>query len=110
MDDTATRLRERLLKVLFAAVDGRGEEVADEIIGISTRLEDYDEERYLRLTGQMIARYAANDTLSEGRVVLEIVRIATACDMLASGKRRACCFDRSGMYSKGNMGAPLAAE
>ncbi|WP_254574588.1 ABC1 kinase family protein [Stenotrophomonas acidaminiphila] len=75
------RLRERLLKVLFAAVDGRGEEVADEIIGISTRLEDYDEERYLRLTGQMIARYAANDTLSEGRVVLEIVRIATACDL-----------------------------
>jgi len=75
------RLRERLLKVLFAAVDGRGEEVADEIIGISTRLEDYDEERYLRLTGQMIARYAANDALSEGRVVLEIVRIATACDL-----------------------------
>lgn len=27
-------------------------------------------------------------------------RIATACDMLAKGKRRACCFDRSGMYSK----------
>lgn len=27
-------------------------------------------------------------------------RIATASDMLASGKRRACCFDRSGMYSK----------
>jgi hypothetical protein len=33
-------------------------------------------------------------------------RIATACDMLASGKRRACCFDRSGKYSRGNMGAP----
>ncbi len=26
-------------------------------------------------------------------------RIATACAMLASGKRRACCFDRSGKYS-----------
>lgn len=75
------RLRERLLKVLFAAVDGRGEEVADEIIGLSTRLEDYDEERHLRLTGQMIARYAANGSLSEGRVVLEIVRIATACNL-----------------------------
>ena len=72
------RLRERLLKLLFAAVDGRGEEVAEEIIAISTRLEDYDEERYLRETGQMIARYAANNTMSEGRVVLEIVRIATA--------------------------------
>jgi len=27
-------------------------------------------------------------------------RIASACDMLAKGKRRACCFDRSGIYSK----------
>ncbi|MGC4028369.1 MAG: YdeI/OmpD-associated family protein [Steroidobacteraceae bacterium] len=36
-------------------------------------------------------------------------RIAAACDMLASGKRRACCFDRSGLYSRGNMGAPEAA-
>lgn len=36
-------------------------------------------------------------------------RIATSCDMLASGKRRACCFDRSGIYSKG-LGAPKPAE
>lgn len=33
-------------------------------------------------------------------------RIATACDMLAKGKRRACCFDRSGVYAKGAMGVP----
>ena len=38
-----------------------------------------------------------------------IKRIATACDKLASGQRRACCFDRSGMYSK-SMAAPVAAE
>jgi len=75
------RLRERLLKILFAAVDGRGEEVADEIIAISTRLESYDEERYLRETGQMIARYAASNHYSEGRVVLDMVRIATACGL-----------------------------
>ncbi len=37
-------------------------------------------------------------------------RIATACDKLASGQRRACCFDRSGMYSRGNLGAPEAAD
>lgn len=36
-------------------------------------------------------------------------RIANACDMLASGKRRVCCFDRSGIYSKA-FGAPEAAE
>lgn len=27
-------------------------------------------------------------------------RIKNACEMLAAGKRRACCFDRSGIYSK----------
>lgn len=27
-------------------------------------------------------------------------RITDACDMLASGKRRVCCFDQSGFYSK----------
>ncbi len=37
-----------------------------------------------------------------------VKRIATACDMLASGKRRACCFDRSGIYSKA-FAAPEAA-
>lgn len=72
------RLRERLLKILFAAVDGRGEEVADDLISISTRLESFDEERYLRETGQLIARYAATASFSEGRVVLGMVRIATA--------------------------------
>ena len=35
-------------------------------------------------------------------------RIRNACDMLAAGKRRICCFDRSGLYGKG-MGAPQAA-
>ena len=38
-----------------------------------------------------------------------VKRIAVACDKLAAGQRRACCFDRSGMYSKGNMGPPPAA-
>ncbi|MHB8812061.1 MAG: YdeI/OmpD-associated family protein [Steroidobacteraceae bacterium] len=36
-------------------------------------------------------------------------RIHNACEMLAAGKRRVCCFDRSGFYSKG-FGAPRAAD
>ena len=36
-------------------------------------------------------------------------RIGTAIDKLAKGERRACCFDRSGIYSRGNMGVPPAA-
>lgn len=36
-------------------------------------------------------------------------RIGNACDMLASGKRRVCCFDQSGYYSKA-FSAPQAVE
>jgi Bacteriocin-protection, YdeI or OmpD-Associated/Domain of unknown function (DUF1905) len=36
-------------------------------------------------------------------------RIDNACEMLAAGKRRVCCFDRSGIYSK-SFGAPKAAD
>jgi hypothetical protein len=35
-------------------------------------------------------------------------RIRNACAMLATGKRRVCCFDRSGFYSK-EFSAPVAA-
>src|SRR5947199_5511493 len=35
-------------------------------------------------------------------------RVVNACSMLAAGKRRVCCFDRSGFYSK-SLSAPKAA-
>jgi hypothetical protein len=38
-----------------------------------------------------------------------VKRIAVAIDKLASGQRRACCFDRSGMYSKA-FAAPEPAD
>lgn len=36
-------------------------------------------------------------------------RIESACDMLAAGKKRVCCFDPSGFYSK-SLSAPQAAD
>jgi hypothetical protein len=36
-------------------------------------------------------------------------RISDACDMLASGKKRVCCFDPSGFYSKA-LSPPKAAD
>ncbi|PYK78637.1 MAG: hypothetical protein DMF40_08010 [Verrucomicrobia bacterium] len=36
-------------------------------------------------------------------------RIKNACSMLASGKRRPCCFDRSGFYSK-SLSVPKAVS
>jgi hypothetical protein len=37
------------------------------------------------------------------------LRIAAACDMLAKGTRRPCCFDRSGMYAK-SLSCPVAED
>lgn len=75
------RRREQMLKLIFAAVDGRGEEVASEAIAMSTRLEDFDEETYVREVGQLVARYAArrgSRALSEGRLVLDVVVLGNA--------------------------------
>ncbi len=38
-----------------------------------------------------------------------VKRISDACEMLAEGKRRVCCFDPSGVYSKA-LRAPEAAD
>ncbi len=38
-----------------------------------------------------------------------VKRISDACSMLASGKRRVCCFDPSGFYSKA-LNAPKVAD
>ncbi len=35
-------------------------------------------------------------------------RVENACEMLASGKKRVCCFDQSGYYSK-SLSAPKAS-
>ncbi|MFZ7094884.1 ABC1 kinase family protein [Luteimonas dalianensis] len=78
------RQRDRLLKLLFAAVDGRGEEAAAEAIAMGTRLEDFDEPRYVREISQLVARYAAHSdalSMSEGRLVLDVVRLSTACGL-----------------------------
>jgi len=39
---------------------------------------------------------------------IRAIRVEKACDMLAKGKRRPCCFDRSGMYGK-SLCAPRPA-
>jgi len=78
------RQREHLLKLLFSAIDGRGEEVADETIVMSIRLDDFDEVRYVREVGYLVARYAAHgnsQALSEGRLMMELARLGVACGL-----------------------------
>lgn len=76
--------RGRLLKLLFSAIDGRGEEVADEVIALGVRLEDFDEDRFVREVGQLVARYAAHsetELFSEGRLVLQLSLLGAACGL-----------------------------
>lgn len=44
---------------------------------------------------------------SAKRAETRATRIESACDMLGGGKRRVCCFDRSGVYGR-NLSAPTA--
>jgi len=69
------RMRDRLLKLMLATVDGRGEEVAESIIAIGTRLEDFDEPGFMRDCSQMVAQYASatsSEAMSEGRLLLHL--------------------------------------
>lgn len=77
------RQRDRLFRLLFAAVDGRGEEAAREAIAMGTRLEDFEDERFVREAGQLVARYAAHpgQSSSESRLLFDIVRVSTACGL-----------------------------
>jgi len=66
-----------------------------------------------RATWDDITRVARRDWIlwvtSGKKAETRVKRIAVACDKLAQGQRRACCFDRSGMYSN-SLSAPEPAE
>jgi hypothetical protein len=47
--------------------------------------------------------------ISAKRPETRAIRIEKTCSMLAAGKRRVCCFDRSGVYSKA-FTAPVAKK
>jgi len=75
--------------------------------------EALDDHPAARATWDDITAIARRDWIhwivSGKKAETRVKRIATACDMLAKGKRRACCFDRSGMYSN-SLSAPKAAS
>ena len=51
---------------------------------MGTRLEDFDAERYEREIGQLVTRYASRSgaqTTSEGRLVLDVTLLGTACGL-----------------------------
>jgi predicted unusual protein kinase regulating ubiquinone biosynthesis (AarF/ABC1/UbiB family) len=77
------RMRDQLLKLILATVEGRGEQVAETLVHMGTRLEDFDEPRFNRETSRMVARFSNSSvrTDSEGSFLLQLVRLGGECGL-----------------------------
>jgi len=74
------RMRDSLLKLVLATIDGRGEQAAEILIHLGTRLDTFDEARFTRDIGQMVSQFssAPGSRLSEGRLILDLARVGAA--------------------------------
>jgi predicted unusual protein kinase regulating ubiquinone biosynthesis (AarF/ABC1/UbiB family) len=72
------RMQEQLLKLVLAVVDGRGHDAARIAMQIGTVLDDFDEDRYLRNVGELVAGYQdlGPERAKVGRTVLGLSRQA----------------------------------
>ncbi|MGH8028448.1 MAG: ABC1 kinase family protein [Arenimonas sp.] len=74
------RMRDSLLKLVLATIDGRGEQAAEILIHLGARLDDFEEARFTRDIGQMVAQFssAPGARISEGRLILDLARVGAA--------------------------------
>jgi ubiquinone biosynthesis protein len=74
------RMRDSLLKLVLATIDGRGEQAAEILIHLGARLDEFDEARFTREIGQMVSQFgsAPGSRTSEGRLILDLARIGAA--------------------------------
>ncbi|WP_374601381.1 ABC1 kinase family protein [Arenimonas sp.] len=77
------RLRDQLLKLVVATIDGRGEQAAETFVHMGTRLEDFDEARFSRETARLVARFSSATTWteSEGGFLLKLVELGGQCGL-----------------------------
>jgi hypothetical protein len=113
------RIDEDLLEAMGAAF---GDDVDFEIMPARQEFEPEIPADFLdALTASPASRHTWDDTTTIARIdwihwissarqaKTRSKRIRDACDMLASGKKRVCCFDPSGFYSKA-FSAPQADD
>jgi ubiquinone biosynthesis protein len=73
-----TKVRENLLKLMLAIIDGRGEDAAGFCVDLGTRLDEFDEPEFVRAASRLVAQYRAyrhNKEYTEGKLVLELTRL-----------------------------------
>jgi len=75
------KLQDGLLKILLAISEGRGEDVAANMIAISEKRDDFNEHDFIRIISEMVARHKDSNLnqISAGRVVMEISKTAAEC-------------------------------
>lgn len=71
-------MQEKLLKLLIAISDGKGEEAANTAASMGERLEDFNRQKYTREISNLVAmhRDSTMGDMDVGRVVVEITRIS----------------------------------
>ncbi len=79
----APRMRDQLLKLVLAVVDGRGELAAETFIHMGTRLESFDESKFTREVGRLVARFSMPNKggSSEGNFLLMMVKNGAECGL-----------------------------
>jgi ubiquinone biosynthesis protein len=73
-------LQDRLLKLVLAVSEGRGEEAADSVIALGEKREDFDEESFKRHVVATVGRYlgASLEDFQVGKIVLDVNQSAGA--------------------------------
>lgn len=75
------RMRDRLLTLLLAIVDGRGEEAAELALAISQPLPEFNEKSFARDVARLVATYhghPSGHSASEGGMLMELVGVSVA--------------------------------
>lgn len=75
------RMRDRLLTLLLAIVDGRGEEAAELALAISQPLPEFNKTDFGRDVARLVATYhghSAGHSASEGGMLMELVGVSVA--------------------------------
>jgi ubiquinone biosynthesis protein len=78
------RMRDALLLLFAAAVDGDGDEVARQTVTLGERLELFDEKRWLRRCNRLIARFATQSEhvkFGAGGLMIELTRESVAAGL-----------------------------
>jgi ubiquinone biosynthesis protein len=73
-------MRDNLLKLVLATLDGHGELASEILVHLGTRLDEFDEARFTREIGQMVSQFssAPGRSPSEGKLILELSRVGAA--------------------------------